>query len=258
MAYKLRIGLKLYSTNVELIPEALRLMKQGLYDYVELYIIPGSFRQTINSWKALDVSFVIHAPHSFHGINFAKAEIWENNLKNFREAQLFADGLDSDIIIVHGGNNGSLDETIRQIGLLDEDRIVLENKPLRGLNGEFCIGCSPDEFKEIFETGILKGMVLDFGHAIYYSTCRGLEPRSVIAEFNKFSPSLFHLCDGIYSSHIDVHLNIGKGDFDIRELLRFLPENAMLSLETPRVSEDSLQEFIDDVRLLDEISRDVA
>lgn len=258
MEYKFKIGFKLYSTDTALIPDSAKLLKEAFFDYIELYIIPGSFENTITKWKGFECPYVIHAPHSFHGINLAKAEMRENNLINFREAQLFADELDSDIIIVHGGNDGSLDETIRQIGLMHENRIALENKPMRGLNGEFCVGCSPDEFRKISRAGILKGIVLDFGHAIYYSAFSGSDYHAVIAEFTEFSPLLFHLSDGIYSSHADVHLNIGEGEFNIRELLSFIPQNARLSLETPRVSERGLQDFADEVRLLNGIMDDVA
>src|SRR3989304_365347 len=102
----MKIGLKLFSTDVALISDARELKAKGFFDFVELYVIPGSHGNTIENWKSLDVPYVIHAPHSYHGINFAQADKWETNSKNIYEAQRFADSLCSDIIIVHGGNNG--------------------------------------------------------------------------------------------------------------------------------------------------------
>ena len=66
----------------------------------------------------------------------------------------------------------------------------------------------------------------------------------------EYSPSVYHLSDGIYSSHTDKHLNIEKGEFNIKELIDFMPEDAMLSLETPRYSKEDLHEFADDVNVL--------
>lgn len=70
----MKIGLKLYSTDVALIPDARKLKVREFVDFVELYIIPGSYENSIENWKGLDVPYVIHAPHSYHGINFAQAE----------------------------------------------------------------------------------------------------------------------------------------------------------------------------------------
>ncbi len=93
MNFKLNIGLKLYSTDTSLIDNALKILEEGFYDYIELYIIPGSYKQAISDWMLFNVPFIIHAPHSFHGINLAQANMWKVNQRNFKEAQLFADSL---------------------------------------------------------------------------------------------------------------------------------------------------------------------
>jgi len=126
MGSHFNIGLKLHSINVALIPDALRLKKNGVFDYIELYIIPYSYKKTIDVWKGLDIPYVIHAPHSFHGVNLAQADKWETNLQRFNEARQFANDLGSDIIIVHGGNNGSFEETVRQIRLFNENESFLK------------------------------------------------------------------------------------------------------------------------------------
>lgn len=73
MVFLLRIGLKLYSTDVALIQDAVR-FKEGLFNFVELYIVPGSYVKTISAWKTFDITYVIHASHSFHGVTLAQAE----------------------------------------------------------------------------------------------------------------------------------------------------------------------------------------
>lgn len=251
MNFSLKIGLKLHSTNIELIPDTLKL-KKGFFDYVELYIIPGSYEKTINHWEGLHVPFVIHAPHSYHGINLAQSDKWETNLKNFNEARLFADDLYSSIIILHAGNNGFIDETIRQIKLLNENRIILENKPKIGLNDEMCIGWSPFEFHRFADAGVLYGMALDFGHAVYAARSLGVDAVEIVNEFMAFSPKVFHLSDGDSSSEKDVHLNFGTGDFRIKEFLSVIPDNGLLTIETPR-NAGGLEDFVQDVNFLQKL-----
>lgn len=163
MVFLFRIGLKLYSTDVALIQDAVR-FKEGLFNFVELYIVPGSYVKTISAWKNFDIPYVIHAPHSFHGVNLAQADRWEIDHQHLNETRLFADDLFSDIIIVHGESNGSFREAIRQIRLLGDQRIVLENKPKLSLFNEECVGWTPSEFRLALETGAISGMVLDFVH----------------------------------------------------------------------------------------------
>lgn len=249
----MKLGLKLYSTEVELIPEAQKLRMQDLFDFLELYVVPNSYSNTISNWKHFDVSFIIHAPHTAHGVNLANFELRKSNMEIYQEVKHFCDSLNSKYIIAHGGSDGTLEEVIYQLGMIEDDRIRLENKPMKGLNGEICRGCSPEEFRKIYECGVLKGTVLDFGHAIYYSAACGLDYHRVIKEFIKYSPSVFHLSDGIYSSHTDIHLNFGKGEFNMRELISFIPQDAMLSIETPRNSKGRFQEFVEDVRSLQEV-----
>lgn len=255
MNFHLKIGLKLHSTNIELIPDALTLKKEGFFDYVELYIIPGSYEKTINHWEGLHVPFVIHAPHSYHGINLAQSGKWETNLKNFNEARLFADDLYSSIIILHSGNNGFIDETIRQIKLLNESRIILENKPKIGINDEMCIGWSPFEFHRFADAGVLyDGMALDFGHAVYAARSLGVDAIEIVNEFMTFNPKIFHLSDGNSFSEKDIHLNFGAGDFRIKEFLSVIPDNGFLTIETPCIQSRYLNNFIDDVSFLRNIS----
>src|SRR3972149_7600029 len=246
----MKIGLKLYSTYIALIPDARELKVKECFDFVELYIIPGSYENTIEHWKGLDVLYVIHAPHSYHGINFAQADQLETNLKNIGETQLFADTLGVDIIIIHGGNNGSFDETLRQISMLDDSRIVLENKPKRGLSYEVCVGCTPSEFQYGIEREVLNGMALDFGHASCAARSLGINAMDIIRGFMKFKPKIFHLSDGDALSERDIHLNLGKGDLNLTEFVSIIPEDSLLTIETPRNPLNRLDDFMKDILFL--------
>jgi deoxyribonuclease-4 len=245
-----KIGLKLYSTDGALIEEAASLYKDELMHYIELYVIPNSYEETINTWLKCDIPFVIHAPHSAHAMNLAQAHVWRTNQRRFHEVQSFADSLESEIIIVHGGNNGQFDETVRQIDLLEEERIVLENKPKIGLNNEICVGWSPSEFRQAKQAGVLYGMALDFGHAACAARSLDIDAIEIIQQFMGFNPKIFHLSDGDTSSEKDIHLNLGEGNFDIGKFLSFIDDGGLVTIETPRNSVSGLQDFLKDVHFL--------
>lgn len=246
----MRIGLKLFTTNNAQIPLAKELYTEGFFDFIELYVIPNTHAGTIHDWKQLDIPFVIHAPHSIHGFNLAQSEKWASNGGTFREVRMVADSLSATIIIVHGGNNGSLDETIRQLRLLDDSRIILENKPLIGIHGETCVGCTPAEMNKVAEAGALNGIALDFGHALCTANTLEIDVFRLIEGLAAFTPKIYHLSDGNAGSKTDTHYNLGKGDFLITKFLSFVPRNALLTLETPRDTTMGLDQFVEDVQYL--------
>ncbi len=246
----MRIGLKLFTTNNAQIPLAKQLYAKGYFDFIELYVIPNTYAGTIHAWKQLDIPIVIHAPHSIHGFNLAQREKWYSNNDTFQEVRMAADSLSATIIIVHGGNNGSLDETIRQLKLLHDSRIILENKPLIGIHGETCVGCTPTDMNKVAEAGVLHGIALDFGHALCTANALEIDVFRLIEGLAAFTPKIYHLSDGNAGSKTDTHYNLGKGDFLIAKFLSFVPTKALLTLETPRDTTMGFNQFVDDVQYL--------
>lgn len=250
MPDQLNLGLKLFSTNTELIDKAKELWSRKVFSYIELYIIPASFQETIQSWKNCGIPFVIHAPHSFHGMNLARQEQAVSNRALFAEVQKFTDFLQGEIIIVHGGHTGIIDETIRQVRLFADQRIYLENKPKVGLHGEKCVGYSPAEFTIAAESGVFGGYVLDFGHAACAALSMKAETMELIEEFLRFGPEIFHISDGHNHLEKDSHLSLGKGSLDIAAFISLLPAKALLTLETPRRNRLVLDDFVKDVQFV--------
>ncbi len=243
----IKIGLKLFSTNTHRIDEAQALFDQAGCDYIELYAIPGSFSSCFEKWRMVTAPFVVHAAHFGHGINLANPENVLQNKQNFEDAQRFADSLAADLIIVHGGNGGTLQETVRQLREIDDERIAIENKPKLGLNGKTCIGWAPEHFDEFLEAGVLHHMALDFVHSVCAANSEGVDPIVWTENFLRFSPDIFHLVDGDGVSETDHHLNLGQGKLPIRRFLAMVPQNGRVTLETPRRDENGLRDFIDDV-----------
>lgn len=250
MNHPFNIGLKLHSTNTDLIPEALSLWKKDLFQYIELYIIPGSYPCTHEIWRRCHIPFVLHAAHSYDGINLASRTHHEKNHVLFQEVQQFADVMDASTIIVHGGMEGSIEETIYQVSRLEDPRIVLENKPRVAIRGEACVGATPQEFQKVAQAGVLKGFVLDFGHAECAAVSMGLKPIQLIKEFLTFEPNLYHLSDGDSANERDTHSNFGKGDRNLAAFVQLVPVGACVTIETPRNPLKGLGDFVCDVHSL--------
>lgn len=253
MKKKFKFGLKLWSTNVNYIEETKKLFNNNLFNYIELYTMPGTYKDYIEYWKNLEIPFYIHAPHFGSGLNLSDKIKEKSNLKFAEEAIKFTDKLKSDIIIFHPGINGSIDETKRQLSLLNDKRIVIENKPYYGLNNiGICIGSSFEEISNIIEnTGV--GFCLDIGHAICSANARRIEPLDFFKKFFKLNPKLFHLTDGDYNSEYDKHLHFGKGNYPIKDIIKLIPNDSFITIESEKKYIDKLDDFIEDINYLKNI-----
>ena len=244
--------MKLRSTEVGLKREVNALYQRAFFQYIELYMVPATYDETSAVWKSLGIPMIIHAPHSLDGVNLADYRLRKSNQEVYEEVKRFSDRISASIIIVHGGCDGALEEVIDQLRLINDARIWIENKPLKGLNGEVCLGCSPEELKRIFDEEVVTGSVLDFGHAVCAAQSFGLDHLEMIDRFMKFNPMLFHVSDGDRNSEKDVHLNLGKGDLNIKKFFSVIPDKGMVTLETPRGEKPGLLDFVDDVSYLSE------
>lgn len=244
-------GLKLWSINTgEYRKEAVRLYRQGVYEFIELYVLPDSLN-TLPLWKELDIPYIIHVPHFAHGFNLANPQKTESNLAIYQTVRTFADELAARWLIFHGGIDGTIEETAKQLKSFHEPRALIENKPFHALpnrmGGERCMGASPEEIQRIQdETGC--GFCLDFGHAVCAANSFQKEPYTFIERFLQMTPTMFHLTDvEDMSSVYDTHLALGKGELDIAGLLRKIPPMAWITFETDKESPDNLHDFEKDM-----------
>jgi len=245
-----RFGLKLWSNNENYVKEAIRLFEKGVYQYIEIYMLPGTEKKMVDMWKGLEIPYIVHAPHYQAGLNLAKKESWEANFKLITETQKFADSLTADKIIVHPGIAGDIKETARQLKEINEPRLLVENKPYYAIfDGLICNGTSPEEIEFVMkEAGI--GCCLDIGHA--FCAARGLkkEPMEFLKDFFGLQPEMFHLTDGDYSSEYDRHDHIGKGNYDMKSIMKLIPQGKRVTVETVKDSKESLTDFEEDIKAI--------
>lgn len=245
-----KFGLKLWSTNTNYINEAVKLYEKKVYDYIELFAVPNSFEKYETLWKNLDIPFLIHAPHTYAGLNLAKKEFLQTNMKLAQQAIEYADTLSSDIIIFHPGIDGNLQETVRQINMINEPRIVIENKPYHTIDdNRICNGYSPDQIKEILCATNCK-FCFDLGHAIYAANAQSIDGFTYLKKFMQLSPYMYHISDGSHKGIRDEHKNIGSGTFNLKKIISILPPKSIISIETKKNYLDSLKDFEQDVQSL--------
>lgn len=250
---RFHIGLKLWSVNTGACQrEARRLYDAGVYDYLELYVVPGTV-DTLPGWKLLDIPCVIHAAHFKHGFNLARAECAASNRRIYDEMRRFADELEARYVIFHGGTFGCIEETAMQLAALNEPRALIENKPsITRSDGEIleCRGATADEIRLVLQ-GVGCGFCLDIPHALCAANYLQQEQMGMLHEMNAMQPAMYHLADMMDASlHIDDHTPLGKGVLDMRQFIpSILAPGAMLTIETNRTSPDALHEFEQEVKL---------
>lgn len=250
-------GLKLWSINTDYyFDEAIRLYNMDIYDYIELYVVPETL-DNLTKWKTLKIPFIIHCPHFAHGFNLAKAEKKQSNRKIFDEVQKFADELDAPYIVIHGGIDGNIEETAKQLASFGESRALIENKPFvaipNRMGGNFCRGYNVEEIKIVIDEAKC-GFCFDFGHAICAANSLKKPVYEYIEQFLQFNPQMFHLTDiEDITSVYDSHPHLGKGQLDIKRVLGYVPENKYITFETVKNSKENLDDFIDDMNYLTRI-----
>ena len=250
----MRIGLKLWSVNVGSCQrEAMRLYEAGVFDYLELYAVPGT-SGVLPGWKALHLPCVIHAAHFKHGFNLAIGACRDDNLRIYDEMRRFADELEAPYIIFHGGTFGGIQETARQLASLNEPRALIENKPgITRNDGAIleCRGASVEEIRKVLDFAGC-GFCLDIPHALCAANYFKLNQLDMLSEMNSLHPTMYHLADMMDASLlIDDHTQLGQGVLDMAQFIpSVIGNNAMVTIETNRRRPDSLEGFEREVALL--------
>ena len=263
----MKLGLKLWSNNTNTyLQEAKMLYREGLFDYVELYVVPNTLG-TIQEWKTLNtelnIPFTLHAPHFIHDVNLADCSKEKFNIGIFKQVREFFEELNAGYIVVHAGIEGNIEESIRQLKIISPPEMLIENKPFVAPKADkkICRGATIEEIsKLISEIGC--GFCLDVGHAICtHNSLKNLshlspltfhskEPYEFLAQFNALNPTCYHLSDNFVESEIDKHLHFGAGNYDLKKIFAIIDTEKNIAIETNKDSKENLNDFVEDVKWL--------
>lgn len=260
-----KFGVKLWSDDVvvhaDFAVQCVEGIRNGDFDYLELFALPDSYEKTSEQWKKLlnGIEVIVHAPHSRFGLDTGNAEAYEDNVRRLDSSFRFADMLKSDIVIVHAGMGEGekfVDETIRQFKRFDDKRIAVENLPYYCTStGNILHGTSPDEIRRIKEeTGCQ--FCFDFSHAVCAANHYKRDVKGDLAAYYALKPDMYHMCDGLTDETEDKHLHYGKGNYNLAEMLNvYTAKDAVITMETGKGIPSSTQEWLDDVRYLKSLEK---
>lgn len=229
----MKFGIKLWSTNAELIKQAKIHYDKGDFDYIELSAIMDTYdEELLSHLKGIPV--IIHSDvryeNSKDDINFADKNCFENNIKSLKEAQRFANFFNARYIIIHPGHNGSYEDINQVLDEFNDSRICVENMPGRSFDLKYeCLGRTKEELLKID----CKNYCLDIAHAIKAAKTLGYGPYELINILNELEPQIIHMSDGNIDSEVDEHKHIKCGNFDFEILERFI-NSKLITLETPK------------------------
>jgi len=233
----MKFGLKLWSINIDLIDQAVHLIDEKVFDYIELMVIPDSEIKPF----LIDVPYIIHIPHEKFGVNIGDPAAKELSLQKINESIAWADRLNAKHLILHAGH-GSMQHAIDLLRGLSDGRLLIENMPKVGLGGEAMIGYSPAQIEELIGDSDM-GLCLDFGHAVKATVSLGVDYMEYVKRFMGLRPRVFHVSDGTLSGERDEHLGIGEGEYDFGFLMGCVGSGTKLvTVETPRLKQNSLDD----------------
>ena len=249
MRNTIKFGLKLWSINIDLIDQAVNLIDEKVFDYIELMMIPHSDIKPF----LIDVPYIIHIPHEKFGVNIGDVTANKYNLQMINESIGWADRLDAKHLILHAGH-GSIQHATDLLRDLSDSRLLIENMTKVGLGGEATIGYSPAQI-EVLIGDCDMGLCLDFGHAVKAAVSCGVDYKKYVEGFMGLEPKVFHVSDGMLGEERDRHLGIGEGEYDFGFLMGCVgrSDSKLVTFETPRTGE-SLDEDVNNLyKLKDKI-----
>ncbi len=228
----------------------LEFVHNGVYDFVQFVVLPDTYADIheIVKTKFHSIKTIIHTPFFMHGVNLSDADLLQSNLQKLSDAQKFADDLKSDVIILHpgiGDGKSFLDETIRQMKILNDPRIAVENLPYHPRPQYKMHGATPDQIKMIMEE-VGCNFCFDIAHAICAVNSLQLDSKNTLKEFNDLKPIIYHLSDGDSNAIVDYHLHLGVGNYNLNEIFHYF-SNSRIVLETRRKEHD-LDKCVADVQ----------
>lgn len=226
----------------DLADHILKAVRDNVYNFVQLHArytpeyYDGILRKI--EQKMTGIKAIVHAPFyipsKYNGVNTSDESWLTQNIQALEFSQKCADLLQSEIIILHPGIGDSdkcVDETIRQVRLINDSRITIENLPYE-VFGCFMHGGRFENISRIVNEADCK-FCFDFAHAVCAAISLNIDIYDSLGKYKALNPILYHLSDGDISISFDAHLHLGVGNYDIKRFLsEFSNTDAMIVLET--------------------------
>jgi endonuclease IV len=200
----------------------------------DFFEIMASQKVNYSFLKDFSLPMVIHAEHMGFNMNPADKTKKDINLKSINYAIKIANLANSKKIIFHPGvienKNCSFEEAVSFINNIQDERIIIENLPLKE-ESSISLCSTPKNTKKLLkETG--KGFCFDVNHSILTSIFLKKNLNYFTKEFLKINPTHFHIGGQKIKFPFKDHLSFKNSELNIKEILDLYPKNAEITLET--------------------------
>lgn len=239
-------GLKIWSNNVNLFSEAVNLIQQNKFDFLEIYhnsFEPKDYNQ-LTILKSVPVRAVHHGRHDQRWHNFF---ITSDQIPDWQGTIEMANFFQVDHIILHPGRTHNSKTFWENTERIDDPRILIETMP--GLD----MDRQPMQFgqtlTDLLTIKLRKDICFDFEKIIKAAIYQQKDYKEFIQEaILKLKPFYFHISGGDLQSAVDEHLNLWDAEFDIKWIHSLLENLASerdiyLVFETPQIN-NNLENYI--------------
>lgn len=252
----LNLGFKIYSDEVNKYDnEVIKILNKNLFSYIELFINPDT-TETIQDWKKfkkkIGLPFTLHAPHSIYNINLADENQFEFNKKILKQqVDIFTEELNAEYVVVHPGKQHNIEETVRQLKLINPKKIAIENKPLisKKTMTPTYRGGVVEEIKYVRDNYEC-GFCLDISHCMSTANAINKNPYEYLQEFQKLNPTCYHISGNKLSSMVDLHLHFTDCDWDLSKIFQIIDTSKNITVETRKDNEECFLEYENDFEIL--------
>lgn len=249
MRQNIRIGIKIATRNLDLIPEIYA--NRNIIDFIEIILLPEFTKEDIQFIRNLQMPYAIHIPAGIYDLDFGNIQKQAKNLSYIKKINQSNKELNAFCYIVHPESR-DIELSLANISKLQLGPLAMENMPRESHLGGELLGFDPPGLQSFFKRMPALEFCFDISHAIKAAISLNTDPLTFINEFLAFKkPIIFHIAGGTLSTAIDEHLNLYEGQYALSEIKRVLLRqnyNVNLTFETPKSAEKTIKNDLKNIK----------
>lgn len=217
----MKIGTAVGTNDTFMIQRLRDLKKNGLLDYVELYILPSATIDEIARWRESNLVEFCQAPHDdLAGINMDYLNIGAEVAKMLGVKNIiFNAGI---TIMTHDIPSHFWPETM----------------PFKTSLGDLGSYALPEE--------IMRDFCFDIAHGWITARQTGVDPKVLFKEFIEKKPKHLHITD---VKREEDHLPLGTGDIDLDYVVELIHTFPNVTIETDHEKPDRWENMVNDLKI---------
>ncbi len=217
----LKYWLKLWSINHDLFEDAIKVIQDWYFDFIEIYIVPGILdKEIFKKFRDTQINISFHLPHGadwFNPIdpNNASENMWMNMQEHIRYLNPFA-------LILHPEVGNDIETLKKRLQFFHDERILIENMPKKSsiIKDMYFYGYSREQLNQIkyFHTRFC----FDFAKAKSSAVSQWIN----VLDFSNqlieiMNPEYFHISWFLKETEADEHLDLYEWDKEFMRNMQF-------------------------------------